>query len=124
MDLLLDSHAALWMVAEPERLSARASDAVSSGSHVVYLSVVSIWELEAKAAKGKLPLPSLLWNNLDAIGVLTLPVTRLHALAVSRLPLLHGDPFDRMLVAQAMLEGFTLVTKDQILPQYGVPTLW
>lgn len=124
MDLLLDSHIALWMVADPERLSRQVVDALSSGDNAVYLSVVSIWELEAKAAKGKLSLPPLLWNNLDAIGVLSLPITRFHALAVSRLPSVHGDPFDRMLVAQAMLEGLTLVTKDHVLPRYAVPTLW
>lgn len=124
MDLLLDSHAALWMVAAPERLSQKAATALSSSDHAVYLSVVSIWELEAKAALGKLPLPGHVWNNLDAIGVIILPVGRLHALAVSRLPMHHRDPFDRMLVAQAMVEGLALVTVDRKLPAYGVPVLW
>lgn len=124
MDFLLDSHVALWLLTEPARLSPRAAAALSDDNHSVYLSVVSIWELEAKAARDKLSLPSYFWNDLDALGVLTLPITRPHALAVSRLPLLHRDPFDRMLVAQAMLEGLILITKDEVLPRYPVSTLW
>lgn len=124
MALLLDSHAALWMIAASNRLTPLAFEALSGGKHAVYLSVVSIWELEVKASLGKLPLPHALWDDLDAGGVITLSLERRHALAVSSLPHHHRDPFDRMLVAQALTEGMTLVTADTTLSAYGVPILW
>lgn len=122
--LLLDSHIALWLVAASTRLSAVASSAINEPTNKVHVSVATIWELEAKATLGKLPLPVGMWQRLDDLGVAFMPIGRDHAHVAPRLPLHHRDPFDRMLVAQALVEGLTLVTVDQALAAYGVSILW
>lgn len=122
--LMMDSHVALWMIAAPEKLSVRAAAALANGAQPLHLSVITIWEMEMKAALGKLPLPPLIWDRLQEDGIQILPVLREHALLAPRLPLLHRDPFDRMLVAQAMTDGLTLVSADRSLAAYGMPILW
>ncbi|QJE71805.1 type II toxin-antitoxin system VapC family toxin [Aerophototrophica crusticola] len=122
--LLLDSHTALWLVTAPSRLSQAALEACTDPDASVVLSVASIWELEYKAALGKLTLPTDIWDALVDSGVSVLPVLRNHALLAAHLPLHHRDPFDRMLVAQARAEGLGLVTADRQLSAYNIPTLW
>ncbi|CAA9558904.1 MAG: hypothetical protein AVDCRST_MAG86-441 [uncultured Truepera sp.] len=128
MRLLLDTHAFLWWCADDPRLSRRAVQAVSDGSREVLLSAVSGWEVAIKARLGKLPLndvPTTFMARMlerHAFGVL--PVTMRHALGDYGLPAHHSDPFDRLLVAQAQLEGLTLVTDDAFIRRYEVETLW
>ncbi len=128
MRLLLDTHAFLWWCADDPRLSRRAVQAVSDGSSEVLLSAVSGWEVAIKARLGKLPLgdaPATFMARMlerHAFGVL--PVTMRHALGDYALPAHHSDPFDRLLVAQAQLEGLTLVTDDAFIRRYEVETLW
>lgn len=123
MKLLLDSHTMLWMLAGPERLSTMASAAIAAEENEVLVSVVSPWELEIKRAKGKLKLHEELGPALASLNVRLLPITLPHVLAIGSLPDIHGDPFDRILVAQAQVEGLTLVTADRAMREYPIATL-
>ena len=122
MTLLLDSHAVLWFTTEDPRLPRHAIDQLNARGGTV--SAASIWELELKQAAGKLRIDADLAERVLASGFRSLPITFEHAAAAARLPILHRDPFDRMLVAQARLEGLTLVTSDVRIRQYDVPVLW
>lgn len=123
MRLLLDTHAMIWFTGEPDALAPEARRAIVDAD-VVAVSAASVWEVSTKAALGKLrpPVDDLV-EELSAWGFELLPITPTHAWAVSRLPLLHRDPFDRMLVVQAQLEGLTIVTRDPGITQYQVSAL-
>ena len=123
MDLLLDSHALLWALSAPGRLSVRAAEAIRDPGRAVFFSPASVWELEIKMARGKLSLPVDWTEALSQTGFLELPVTSVHAVAAARLPWHHHDPFDRMLIAQAQVHELHLVTRDRIFRSYGVPVL-
>jgi len=123
LKLLLDTHALLWALLAPRRLSPTAADAIEDGANEVFVSVVSAWEIEIKRAKGKLPIQVPLSDALSEQRFKTLPVTLPYVLAVESLPRRHRDPFDRMLIAQAQLEGMTLVTSDREVRHYPVATL-
>ena len=128
MRLLLDTHCVYWMGADPDRLSPVAREAVLDGRNDLLLSVVATVELALKVSGGKLRLPRPLPEFLAALqeqgGMRILPVLQEHALRTAGLPLLHGDPFDRLLVAQALCEGVPLVTRDGLLADYGIHALW
>lgn len=117
MRLLLDTHVLLWWLADDPRLAATARAAIASPEDEVRVSAASIWEMVIKQALGKLQLPDGFAEVLASEDLLPLPVTAAHALAVGRLPLLHHDPFDRLLVAQCQVEGLTLVTADTRVAQ-------
>jgi PIN domain nuclease of toxin-antitoxin system len=121
--LLLDTHVFLWWRARPERLNPVARNAISTAS-IVFVSAASAWEAAIKIALGRLTLPEPFTHGVEHSGFRRLTVSFEHAEAAGALPRHHGDPFDRMLVAQAQLEGCTLVTHDQMLAPYDVPTLW
>lgn len=123
MKLLLDTHALLWALLAPGRLSPTAADAIEDRANEVFVSVVSAWEIEIKRAKGKLPVSVPMGDALAEQHFKTLPVTLPDVLAVESLPRRHRDPFDRMLIAQAQLEGMTLVTSDREVRHYPVATL-
>jgi PIN domain nuclease of toxin-antitoxin system len=118
--LLLDSHILLWLVApEAGHLTARTKQMIS-GAAAVYFSIVSLWEIAIKAAKGQLDIDlDLLLEALDAAGLRELPVKREHIQTLRGLPFHHRDPFDRMLVAQALTEPLHLLTSDAKLGPYG-----
>jgi PIN domain nuclease of toxin-antitoxin system len=124
MRILLDTHAWLWMNAEPERLSPEALELIQDLSNELLLSAASAWEIAIKAALGKLVLPEppsrYIPSRMQAGGVTSLPVTVAHAAAVADLPRHHRDPFDRMLVAQAKLERVPILTSDPQLDAYDV----
>lgn len=128
MKLLLDSHALLWSLYEPERLSARAREAVSDSQNDLYVSLATIWELANKAATHRLPLVGSsvhrMVERIEELGVAFLPITQQNILAAATLPHHHGDPFDRMLIAQAQAESLLLLTKDADIARYDVPILW
>lgn len=96
---------------------------IRGGADAVLVSAASVWEIEIKRATGKLRVPKDVPRDVDAAGIDRLDITFEHAVAAGRLPLHHRDPFDRMLVAQARVEGLTLATADQELGQYDVPVL-
>ena len=123
MRLLLDTHTLLWWLAGGEALSPRALEAIGSPDSEVYVSTASAWEMAIKRAKGRLDSPADLVEAIDAVGFHELPVHVRHAQSVGTLPPHHGDPFDRILIAQAQLEGLTIVTRDHAFKAYGVPLL-
>lgn len=116
----------MWAFDEPERLPHVVRDALLDARYELCASVVSLWEIAAKVQKGKLATQlELLEGRLREIGISRyVPVELAHVRQLSRLPPIHNDPFDRMLVAQAVVEGLTLVTGDAALRQYPVPLLW
>lgn len=123
MKLLLDTHTMIWVFSQPRLLSAQASDAISSEENDVFVSVISPWEIAIKRSKKRLPAPEDLDDAVTAHRFQLLPVQLRHTKAIDSMPNHHGDPFDRMLVAQAIIDGLTLVTSDRILRRYPVATL-
>lgn len=128
MKLLLDTHAFLWIVADDARLSQAARNAFSGPQNEVWLSVASIWEIVVKAARGKLPFPQpaapYLREQIRQTRVEVLPISLSHVFRLESLPMRHRDPFDRILVAQALEERIPLVSRDRTLSGYGVEILW
>lgn len=127
MRILLDTHAWLWTVSAPERLSAHARELVEGREHELYLSAASAWEMAIKYSQGKLRLPDpplkYVPSRLEHFGILSLPVDQAHALNASALPAHHRDPFDRLLIAQAQLEHLPILTSDPVFAAYDVRTI-
>ncbi len=123
MKLLLDTHVFLWWRADDRRLGESARDAIA-GADVVFVSAATAWEAGIKAALGRLRYPESIDAGVEASGFEKLPITLAHAERAARLPKHHGDPFDRMLVAQSELEDLTLVTHDRVMAAYARPIVW
>lgn len=127
MRILLDTHVWLWLQHAPERLGREALALLEDLDNELFLSAASAWEIAIKHALGKLPLPEVpaeyMPSRMATSGTASLPVTTRHALHVAMLPTHHRDPFDRLLVAQAQLEGMTLVTADRQFRPYGLELL-
>ena len=124
MKLLLDTHILVWAMGEPARLGASLEVLLEDPQHTLCFSVASLWELVIKAALGRDGFqvePAVLRRTLLDAGVLEIPITADHVLAVGRLPPLHRDPFDRLLLAQAEREGLLLITADQAVARYPGP---
>jgi PIN domain nuclease of toxin-antitoxin system len=127
--LLLDTQCWLWWFTQPKRLSEETIARIADETNELWFSVASIWEMGIKVAIGKLPLPEPLdgyiSSRMSQLGARSLEITATHALRAAALPLHHRDPFDRMLIAQAQLEGMTLVSVDAMFGQYSdVSILW
>jgi PIN domain nuclease of toxin-antitoxin system len=122
--LLLDTHAALWWLSVYERVGDQATAELEDDANEVLLSAAVVWEVAIKRSLGKLDAPSNFVATVLEVGVRPLPVSVEHAAAVERLPLHHRDPFDRLLLAQATVEGAALVSGDAALRPYGVPLVW
>jgi PIN domain nuclease of toxin-antitoxin system len=120
--LLLDTHVLLWWLNE-EPITTEAQQAIASPKNAVCVSAASAWEMGIKVGLGKLQVPERLSARLGSERFTPLPVTIDHGLRVGELPMLHRDPFDRLLVAQAQLEGLTIVTRDPRIARYDVETL-
>ncbi len=122
MRLLLDTHMLLWGFTDPERLSAIETAAIEAPGNLVFVSVASLWEIAIKTRDGRLQapggLPELVAANPDFE---VLPVLVAHAWAVRQLPMHHRDPFDHLLIAQALCEGLTLMTHDRWIRRYEAP---
>lgn len=121
--LLLDSHALLWALTAPDKLSAVAAHEISSAANTVWFSPASVWELEIKRAQGKLKLPDIWLDAVEQTRFAELPIRSNHAASAGRLPWHHRDPFDRMLIAQALVEDLRLVTRDRLAVAYGIKVL-
>ncbi len=122
MSLLLDTHVVLWGLTGDPALSDEFLDRLRHDPDI-YLSAVTVWEIAIKQALGKLTGPADLPERVRDMGFRNLPITGAHAMCAGRLPLHHRDPFDRMLVAQAAIEGLTLATRDPAILKYDVNTL-
>ena len=127
MKLLLDTHTFLWWDSEPEKLSQRALELCQNPENMLVLSVASIWEMQIKIQLGKLrikmPLAELIRQQQEN-GIEILPVEASHVFAVENLPNHHKDPFDRLLVAQAIVEEAVLISSDPLITQYPVSVAW
>ena len=121
--LLLDTHVLLWANEAPERLSAEAVAALEDPFNDLVVSSISVAEIEIKRCIGKLFLEHSCQTLVDRLGADWLDLTAAHAMGLRTLPYLHADPFDRLLVAQSMIEGHTLVTTDEKVLAYPISTL-
>jgi PIN domain nuclease of toxin-antitoxin system len=128
MDLLLDTHALLWEIAGDPRLKLAVRIALKDANNRLFVSIASLWEISTNLANGRLRLPG---QDLDIVlefmrvwRITLLPVQLDHVLAPAKLPFHHGDPFDRMLIAQANVEGFRLVSSDAKIRLYQVDLFW
>ena len=128
MRLLLDTHAFLWWVDDNRRLSRKARSAIASREHTCYLSLASVWEMAIKASMDRLSLPSgvdrFVSEQLAANEFEALPIDLRHSGEVARLPFHHRDPFDRLLIAQAMAEGMSILGADSAFDAYAITRLW
>lgn len=124
MRLLLDTHAALWWLADDARIGTQAEQQLNDETNRVLLSAAVIWEIAIKRSLGKLQAPPDLAAILIGAGVQPVPITLAHAAAVESLPWHHRDPFDRILIAQAQIEGAALISHDERLDPYGVSRVW
>jgi PIN domain nuclease of toxin-antitoxin system len=122
VSLLLDTHVVLWWLADDPTLPDDIKDRLDHEPDV-FVSAVTVWEVAIKQSIGKLPEPANLPDAIRASGFRELPIAFAHAAAAGRLPMIHRDPFDRVLVAQASCEKLTLVTRDPRCQQYDVPVL-
>lgn len=128
MKLLLDTHAFIWWDSEPTRLSSTALALCQDPANIVLLSVTSVWEMQIKLRLGKLrlslPLVEMIERQQQTNGVEVLPILLTHVLALDNLPNYHKDPFDRLLIAQANVEGAALVSHDSAIARYPVELVW
>ena len=127
MDILLDTHAVLWFLKGDEKMPKATRGMVNDPVNKKYVSIASIWEVAIKTSSGKLSVSGGMDGFVEAIednGFLLLEVDPYHVKAVAELPFIHRDPFDRMLVAQAIEEGMCIMTVDSNIKQYGVTSVW
>ena len=128
MRILLDTCTFLWIIAEPKKLSEKARESYCDAGNEVYLSSVSCWEAAVKYSLGRLPLPEppgqFIPVRRQKLGVVPLPLDEEAALHVARLPKLHADLFDRMLVCQAITHGLAVLSPNDLIAQYAVRIVW
>jgi len=128
MRLLLDTHTFLWWVADDPRLSKKACEVIGNGKNQLFLSAASGWEIAIKAKLGRLQMPDdlehFILEQMALNTIENLPVILSHALHVYTLPDYHRDPFDRLLISQAQLEGLPILTADPQISQYSVEVVW
>ena len=128
MRILLDTHAFLWWVTDSDELSRRARRLIADGSNEIFFSAASAWEIAIKSGLRRITLPedpeTFVMDQLEQNAFQILPVQLHHALGVAALPDLHGDPFDRLLLAQARSEELAFLSRDRRLADYSVRVLW
>jgi PIN domain nuclease of toxin-antitoxin system len=128
MKLLLDTHTFLWFIEGDARLSARARRLIEDPGNEIYLSAASLWKMGIKASLGKLqlqrPFAMLIPQEIADNQIMLLDITCDHVVAITTLPFHHRDPFDRMLIAQSLVEQIPIVSADAVLDAYSVTRLW
>ena len=120
---LLDTHIVLWWVDNPQLLSSEAQQIITNGRNRILVSVASAWEVAIKQNLGKLHAPLSVEEMIEKARFVSLPIQFTHIAQLAKLPPIHSDPFDRLLIAQAQIENLTLITRDEALFGYGVPTI-
>lgn len=123
MKLLLDTHILLWWLGDDERLSLELRAVITNPEHFIFVSAASVWEMSIKKSLGKLSVPDGLLPILKQNEFQLLSITAEHCLEIVNLPEHHKDPFDRMLIVQAQMEGMTLISQDHKFRQYNVALL-
>ncbi len=123
MNILLDTHVLIWALENNPTLSEEAANCIVDGRNMVFASAASVWEIGIKMALGKLEAPDNLLEEIRMHRFTPLPMTLEHAQLAGKLPDIHKDPFDRMLVAQAMIEKLTLATRDKLIVEYEIKTI-
>ncbi len=128
MKLLLDTHTFLWLDSEPNKLSPKVQGLCRDKSHILLLSLVSIWEMQIKWQMGKLKLNQSLQKKIETQQQVNqlhiLHITLEHVMALNQLPFHHRDPFDRLIIAQSMVEQHPLITVDSAFAAYPIQTMW
>ena len=128
MKLLLDSNVLLWSIFDRKMLSSKVRRLIEDDAHEIFVSVASVWELSIKVAKGKLALPGgsirYVMEQIQRTETTVLPLSNKHILRVETLPHHHGDPFDRMIVAQALEEDCTILSSDVAMAAYDARVIW
>ncbi|MBF0310941.1 MAG: type II toxin-antitoxin system VapC family toxin [Magnetococcales bacterium] len=128
MRILLDTHTFLWWIEASDRLSSKAMEVISDRHNTCYLSLVSVWEVAIKIGLGKLslsePLEYFIGQELKKNKFRQLGIRLWHVSGVSTLPLHHRDPFDRLLISQALMEGMPILSADEVIDAYGVTRWW
>ena len=128
MKVLLDTHTFLWWITDDNRLSSSAREIITNGDNELFLSAVTGWEIAIKAQLGRIKLPkephSFIAEQLSLNSIQSLPVHMSHALHIYSLPNHHRDPFDRMIIAQAQLEDFPILTMDSQIAKYQIKVIW
>ncbi len=126
--MLLDTHAFLWWLAGDDALPVVARAAITNDNNEVFISAASAWEIAIKHHLGKLPGVAAIVTKIDRViasqGFIELPITLTHAQTAGNLPIAHRDPFDRLLIAQAMLESLVFVSNEQLFETFGINRLW
>ncbi len=128
MKYLLDTHVFLWWITSDDQLTKKVAKIIADGGQEIFFSAASCWEIAIKAKLGRLTLPKkpdiFIADQLAINSVQSLPILASHALHVFNLPGFHRDPFDRIIVAQAQLEGMPIITSDPLIAKYDVKTVW
>lgn len=128
MNLLLDTHVFIWWTISPNRLSKKASELIANPQNILFLSLVSIWEMQIKTQLGKLsfdlPFADLIERQQEVNDLYLLPIELTHIYNLASLPNHHRDPFDRLLMAQALIENINLISIDKVFDQYPVNRIW
>ncbi len=122
--VLIDTHVLLWWLADDPSLSPLARETIADPATMPLVSTASVWEIAIKSSLGTLTAPDELPDAIAAAGFTSLPVAAAHAWEVRNLPVHHRDPFDRLLIAQALSEGLTIVSADPVFGKYGVKRVW
>jgi len=120
MNVLLDTHTLLWWLDDNPTLSREACNIISDGKNVVFMSAASIWEIRIKESIGKIDIPLNFKEILEKQPFEVLSITSEHAHAIKELPLIHRDPFDRMLIAQGKIEKLAIITRDSFFSEYNI----
>ena len=128
MKVLVDTHTLIWALLHDHRLTARAKQVLRSGEHELVFSLVSLWEIAIKIKTGKLNTigssVAYIRDEMNAYGMQLLPIRYEHVLQLESLPHHHGDPFDRLLIAQALTESLPILSADRIFASYGIKLVW
>ena len=127
MGYLLDTHAVIWLADSPSKIPQKIKDIILMPNNEIYISSISLWEIAIKMSIGKLSMDislNELFNAVENSGFNILHISKEHLLTLSGLPILHKDPFDRLLIATALAEGLTIITIDENIQKYEVLWIW
>ena len=124
---LLDTNALIWTLSDPEELSNPAQDVITNSDNKLFVSIATLWEITIKQSIGKLDLEGDVLDIVEECereGINILSIQPQHLKKLEKLPLIHRDPFDRLIISQAIYEDLTIITKDSMIPKYDVSVLW